>query len=203
MLSHGIKNAILVLLIIMILHVLIKNAIVETSAKTKKLESFQAPVEKAHEKLIAKESDTLKLPPRAETCPPPEDKSSSNDDDELLKYVYGDDNDKSDISSFFKGMDVTKDVEKDIKAKMACPVLKNDEALPMSTTCDPKLQNMSASLVANKEVEANCNLSQPLNTMVLKEYKDESAMNGGMLYGSLSAYDDYALAFQEYDCMKN
>lgn len=206
MFSLGIKNAILVLLIIMILHVLIKNAIVndETRQRKQKREAFEtgaAPLDKAYEKLIDKSSDTLKpSEPQIPACPAPEQKGGS-EEDELLKYVYGDDKDTTDIGTFFKGFDVTKDVEKNIEAKLACPVLKSDDnSLPLSTTCDPKLQNMSAAL-ANKDVKADCDLKQPLQTMVLKEYNDESAMNGGALYGSLSAYDDYALSFQEYACV--
>ena len=198
MFSLGIKNAILVLLIILILHVLIKNAIVndDNRQRKQKREAFEtaAPLDKAYEKLIDKSSDEPQIP----ACPAPEQKGS--EEDELLKYVYGDDKDTTDIGTFFKGLDVTKDVEKNIQAKLACPVLKSDDnSLPLSTTCDPKLQNMSASL-ADKDVKADCDLKQPLQTMLLKEYNDENAMNGGALYGSLSAYDDYALSFQEYAC---
>lgn len=207
MFSLGIKNAILVMLIIMILHVLIKNAIADGTqrkqpSQTKRETFVGASVDKAYDQLVEKSGDLSKpnVPsPEVPACPAPEKKTS--EEDELLKYVYGDDKDGSDIASFFKGLDVTKDIDKNIQAKLACPVLKSDDnSLPLSTTCDPKLQNMSASLVANKEVKADCDLKQPLQNMVLKEYNDESSMNGGALYGSLSAYDDYALSFQEYDC---
>jgi hypothetical protein len=35
---------------------------------------------------------------------------------------------------------------------------------------------------------------------MLGEYEDENAMNGGELYGNLSAYDDMAFSFEDYNC---
>jgi hypothetical protein len=193
MLSLGIKNAILVLLIILILHVLIKNALMETNVQTptKKLEDFKpvSPLDPELNKVA---------PVKVPECPAPEKKEDDNA--ELLKYVYGDDADQADIATFFKGLDVTRDVEKEINSKLKCPVLKSDDnSLPLSTTCDPKLQNMATTLA--QEVKADCNLEQNLQTMLIKEYKNENSMNGGDLYGNLSAYDMGALSYQEYECM--
>lgn len=199
MLSLGIKNAILVLLIILILHVLIKNALVEIPAKIVK-EPFKTSLINTLDPELNKV-----IPVNAPECPAPENKnisqgSQESENAELLKYVYGEDGgDQTDISTFFKGLDITRDVENEIKAKLKCPVLKSDDnSLPLSTTCDPKLQNMATTLA--KEVKGDCNLDQNLQTMLIKEYNNENAMNGGDLYGNLSAYDMGALSYQDYAC---
>lgn len=193
MLSSGIKNAILVLLIILILHVLIKNALMESSSVKKEpfvpLPTLDPVLNKV-------------APAKVPECPAPEKKDDDNA--ELLKYVYGDDADPNELGGFFKG--ITKDVEKELEAKLSCPVFKSDDnSLPLSTTCDPKLQNMASALAKEKEVKADCNLKQTLDTMLLKEYTDESSMNGGALFGNLNAFDDRASYYHEYKsiCDKN
>lgn len=200
MLSLGIKNAILVLLIILILHVLIKNALIDAESRTtpKKTEPTKVIKEPFKAPVSTLDLEANKVAPiKAPECPAPEKKEDDNA--ELLKYVYGEDADQTDISTFFKGLDITRDVEKEINTKLKCPVLKSDDnTLPLSTTCDPKLQNMATTLA--QDVKADCNLEQNLQTMLIKEYNNENAMNGGDLYGNLSAYDMGALNYQEYAC---
>ena len=72
-----------------------------------------------------------------------EEEENKDDDTELLKYVYGDDKDASDISQYFKGMDITKDVQKEIDAKTSCKAIVKDESLPLSTSCDPQFQSLN------------------------------------------------------------
>lgn len=196
MLSLGIKNAILVLLIILILHVLIKNTLIEANARKPKDTFTETIFDKKQSMPFLLDPVANKVPPtKIPDCPAPEKKEDDNS--ELLKYVYGDDADSSDIGSYFKG--ITKEIESELNAKLTCPVLKSDDnILPLSTTCDPKLQNMAASL-AKKDIEADCGLKQTLDTMLLTEYKDESSMNGGALFGNLNAFDDKAMYFQEYE----
>lgn len=201
MLSLGLKNAILVLLIILILHVLIKNAIADKKIK----ETFQNnALNKAD--LVSLEQNKVK-PITAPSCPKSESdihtvSKKEEDESELLKYVYGDDKDTTDISQYFKGMDITKDVQKEIDAKLSCKAIKKDESLPLSTTCDPQLQSLQADENL-KKVRFDCDLKQNISNMMLSEYEGENAMNGGELYGNLSAYDGFGLNYEEYECQKN
>ena len=204
MLSLGLKNAILVLLIILILHVLIKNAIADRKIKDASKEPFQnTTLNKAD--LVSLEQNKVQ-PIKAPSCPnsvPIDNASKKEDDDsELLKYVYGDDKDTTDISHYFKGMDITKDVQKEIDAKLSCKAIKKDESLPLSTTCDPQLQSLQADENL-KKVRFDCDLKQNISNMMLSEYEGENAMNGGELYGNLSAYDGFGLNYEEYECQKN
>ncbi len=213
----GIKNSILVLLIVLILHVLIKNAIIDkkTQSKEKFGNSEKEKDESTNNKVNNKLNNTLNNSFKKEeniesfVAPVVDEKKdcvkkpeiNDDDNDELLKFVYDDDN--SDLSHFFKGMDVTKDVTEDISKKLSCPLLKTDDnSLPLSTTCDPQLQKLRMEDM-NKKIKQDCNLSQPISNMLLKEYEDENAMNGGELFGDLSAYDDEALNFSNYECLKN
>jgi hypothetical protein len=195
MLSLGLKNAILVLLIILILHVLIKNAIID---HTPVKEKFQSKIVAAP---VGDGEDLVVKAPTPVVCPKPIEKDE-DDKDELLKYVYGDDKDTGDLSQYFKGMDITQDVKKEIDAKMSCSSIKNkSDSLPLSTTCDPQLQKLSNDdvlLLKQKKPD-----SQNISNMMLGEYEDESAMNGGALYGNLSAYDDMAFSFEDYSCDNN
>ena len=199
MLSLGLKNAILVLLIILILHVLIKNAIADKKIK----EPFQnTALNKAD--LASLEQNKVQ-PIKAPACPISSEEKKEikkeDDDSELLKYVYGDDKDTTDISQYFKGMDITKDVQKEIDAKLSCKTLKKDDSLPLSTTCDPQLQSLQAD-ENSKKVRFDCDLKQSISNMMLGEYEGENAMNGGELYGNLSAYDGFGLNYEEYECHK-
>jgi hypothetical protein len=198
MLSLGLKNAILVMLIILILHVLIKNAIIDHKPVKEKFQGslVGAPVGGGSTKDYL---EANKIPTPVPACPKPVEKKGNDKDDEneLLKYVYGDDKETGDLSQYFKGMDITKDVKKEIAAKISCSAIKND-SLPLSTTCDPQLQSLTSDdvlLLKQKKPE-----SQNISNMMLGEYEDENAMNGGALYGNLSAYDDMAFSFEDYKC---
>ena len=203
-LAIGIKNSILVLLIILIVHFLIKNALLErkkSQQPTAVVPKQQASVEtKEHFKqdLTPASIDDLKpiVPPIVENC-------KEETDDELYKYVYGDvasrQSDKLAIDDYFKGMDVTQDVEESIQTKMKCESARvvDDITMPVSTTCDPSLQQPKS---LDKAVKADCGLDQTLPVMLLNEYDNESSMNGGDLYGNLSAFDNLASAFEPYSC---
>jgi hypothetical protein len=205
MLSTGIKNAILVLLIILILHVLIKNALFESRNRDTKKENFTENQKDTKRHIIPeivdqKQLDKEDVKPKeefttekAKICLSPFP-TQENDEEELLKFVYGDDKGDS-ISQYFKGLDVTKDVKGKIDEKIA------DNSLPVSTTCDPGIQKINFDS-SNKRVKADCDLNQSIPLMMLKEYEDESSMNGGELYGNLSAYDNMAMNFENYSCGK-
>jgi hypothetical protein len=218
MLSTGIKNAILVLLIILILHVLIKNALFESRNRDTKKENFTENQKDTKKHIIPeivdqKQLDKEDVKPKEETqkeafttekakiCLAPFP-TQENDEAELLKFVYGDDKEGDSIGQYFKGLDVTKDVKGKIDEKIACNILKtNDNSLPVSTTCDPGIQKINLDS-SNKRVKADCDLNQSIPLMMLKEYEDESSMNGGELYGNLSAYDNMAMNFENYSCGK-
>ena len=223
MLSTGIKNAILVLLIILILHFLIKNALFESRKMKKERFSQEQENEPSRKHIIPeivdqkqvvqdqkldKKEDTKEVVQSKELFTESDDKKvctspfpvQENDNDELLKFVYGDDKDGEGIASYFKGLDVTKDVKGKIDDKISCKILKtDDQSLPVSTTCDPGIQKINFDS-SNKKVRADCDINQTIPLLLLKEYEDESSMNGGELYGNLSAYDNLAMNFENYSC---
>jgi len=219
MLATGIKNSILVFLIILILHFLIKNALFDKNVRLKERfipthregqkehpsqEGFRketAVTVPVKENLVEEHVETKETfknqNQKQEEC------GGTMEDDELYKYVYGDEGmDDAEISKYFKGMDVTKDVEENIQGKMKCTSLAEqnnvptDVTKPISTTCDPSLQPPKPTQLP---VKANCNLEQNLPIMVLNQYDNESTMNGGDMFG-LSAYDTLAPAFESYEC---
>lgn len=226
MLSMGLKNAILALLIILILHVLIKNSIIDKKLHDKKkettisrnnvevpsgsslnnknnmmgasIEEFKAPINSEDIIKIDKKEceNALKIDEEA--------LKQSEKESELFKFVYGDEADTEDISKFFKGNDVTRDVKEEIDDVKKCPIRKTDDnSLPLSTTCDPQLQKISENR-DNKTVIKNCGLDQNLsNMMYLNVYENEDAMNGGPIYGGLSAYDNVISNYEDYQCSKN
>jgi len=212
MLSLGLKNAILVVLIILIIHFLIKNAIIEkkkampekfevvTPPATKTTSSSNTPtIENVFKSMSAPLNDQgsksggqsqCQKDAAAEFAEATKKDKSASEKAELLKYVYGEEGD-DDISKFFTGLDVTRDVESQINDKINnCPLPKNDDmTMPLNTTCDA-VSKIAEDEMNSKRVKAECNLSQPLQTMVVKEYENENAMNGGKLYDDLSAYDN-------------
>lgn len=213
LLSLGIKNSILVILIVLILHVLIKNAIIDKTLRTKRegfVDNRTVDKDKATVPVPAPSLATESIPAVVDAVEDqeqkPDCKGSKGEVDanaseaELLKFVYGDDENGGDLAAFFKGNDVTADVKGEIEKKMSCPVKKmDDNSLPLSTTCDPKFDKLPST---EKKVRFDCDLPQNISNMRLKEYEDENAMNGGALYGNLSAYDDDALNFEEYKCTR-
>ena len=193
MLAIGIKNSILVLLIILILHFLIKNTLVDRASK------LQKSAVKPPSKETFKGNETVKEECNPAPAPP---RNSEAEKEELLKYVFGDDNkkedDNDDLRAFFGGNDVTRDVQGELaKRQPECQAPKKDDnALPLSDTCDPGI--MSIKDDAHKPVSADCDLPQKMGVMLLKEYENENAMNGGKLYGGLDGFDGFATHFEDY-----
>lgn len=215
MLSTGIKNAILVLLLVLILHVLIKNALLEKNRTVvkAKIENFADKTKEEVMKVIPETVDQKQLKVKDQEkdiaveekfvsdpeCLAPFT-SDKDETDELLKYVYGNEG----LNGYFKGLDVTKEVKDKIDDRMECKVLRTDDkSLPLSTTCDPGLQKTTTLESLTKKVKADCNLDQSLPLLMLKQYEDESSMNGGEIYGNLSAYDNLASNFENYSCSGN
>jgi hypothetical protein len=74
-----------------------------------------------------------------------------------------------------------------------CKLKTQDSMLPLSTTCDPLVPDFKQS---SKEVTNSSVAYDKKGLMILKEYENESTMNGGSLYGGLSAFDTFNDNFQ-------
>lgn len=171
-LSIGIKNAILVILVIFILHFVIKNIMIKkplnNNPKREKTESFF-------------DDNNSKAPvvTKVNMCNNNNDMAKSKED--MLKYVLGSNDD--DLNKYFAENPVTEPV------KETCPPPKSDiHQLPMINTCDPNIQAVGFGDLM--QIKADCDLTQDKrNIMILNEYVNEKALNGGELYGGLQAYD--------------
>ena len=188
-----IKNTILVILIILIGHFLVKNFILDKKSRNPsykeepnkdlggslvpiKHELTPSPIVPENETPIAKpSSDPVSLIQGGL------DKAK----EELLKFIDGDD----DIEGYFGNDTVLGTQPTD-----NCKPKVQDNMFPLSTTCNPDIQSLTNT---DKDIKANCNLNQTKkNIMVINEYNDESTMNGGALYGGLSAFDSFDNNYQ-------
>lgn len=111
--------------------------------------------------------------------------------EELMKFI---DDDDEEVEQFFnKDSSLLSAVNDNCKEK------EQPNMFPLSTTCDPVIQDLSS---LNKSVKASssCLNQDKKNVMLLNEYENESTMNGGQLFGGLSAYDVFDNNFQLYAC---
>jgi hypothetical protein len=202
-----IKNTILVVLIILIGHFMVKNFLLEKrprlpAHKTEpnkglggalipvKMDITPSPILPENETPIAKPSSEALFGIQGGL-----DKAK----EELLKFI--DDEDEDNVERFF-GSDTTLGSQPTDNCKPKC----QDNMFPLSTTCDPSMQTLqttnstnSMQAVLDKPVKANCNLSQNQKSVImLNEYDNESTMNGGELFGGLSAFDSFDNNFQVY-----
>lgn len=164
MLSTGIKNFILIILIILIFHFLIKNVLLS---------------KKEH---YSTKCDVKSSNDGGETQSEPATTKDTYD------AWFGPDQVKSDdIDKYFKG---ETDVKKEAEKAAQCPIPVKDLELPLSSTCDVNFEKLPSD-VLKKDVKANCNLQQDKkNIMILNEYENESVLNGGKLFMNLDAYDN-------------
>jgi hypothetical protein len=185
MLSTGIKNSVLIVLIILILHFLIKNVLL-----TKK-EPFDS---KCTTNTFKPEggAGSVKVAevPKPATTIVPGSKDGSKDvydswfGDSDAAAVGGSD---TDIDKYFAG---EIDIKKEIEEATKCTIPVQDPHLPKSSTCDPNFNKVPDDLF-KKEVKANCNIVQDKkNILILNEYENESNLNGGKLFMNLDAYDN-------------
>lgn len=179
MLSTGIKNSILIVLIILILHFFIKNVLLS------KREDFSAPAPQC-----PKKTDESAVKPANERTEAVEEK------DVYAAWFGGEaktvapSSDAAlteDLDKFFTG---EIDIKKEIEEATKCVVPSQDPMLPQSSTCDPNLDKLPAEYAIKKDVRANCNIVQDKKgIMILNEYENENIMNGGALFMNLEAYD--------------
>lgn len=153
MLSIAIKNSLLVVLIILILHFMMKNYLIEKDNIFVKAQG-QSLRKENYSQDIPKQEKEQKTDTSAHVTPP-----MNKAADDLFKFVFEDDTPITNQS----------------------PMCKQDKQtyIPEPSTIN----------VAKPEVK-----QQPLNfeNLVLNEYENESPLNGGHLYGSLSGYDSYS-----------
>lgn len=190
-----IKNTILVILIILIGHFMVKNFILDRKNRSPSYKT--EPNKDLGGALVPVKNDLAPAPivPENET---PIAKPSSDPinaiyggldkaKEELLKFIDGDD----DIEGYFGNDTVLETQPTD-----NCKPKTQESAFPLSTTCNPDIQSMSKT---EKDVKANCNLNQTKkNVMLINEYDDENTMNGGALYGGLSAFDSFDNNYQSF-----
>lgn len=219
MLSIGIKNSILVILIILIIHVFLKNLVIEQGKY--KNENFtimsQAnlqPFDVQKNDLLLKNNTKVDRygdnQAKEDVCrdtPLKDLQLKKLVQDEMLEYVTkGDDDDMDNefLDKYFKDNIVSENV-KVLENKYitndhdVCKFKADNHQLPLSTTCNTNIQKINSS--TDKTIIADCNLSQDKkNIMILNEYANENTMNGGLLYGELEAYDTFDTNYEQYSC---
>ncbi len=201
--STVIKNTILVIMIILIGHFVVKNMLVERGSVAIKTIPQSGEISKEPVKDI-----TVSIPLSKDT----QTKPNMNDDkviskpssapvemvtggldkakEELLKFI----NDDDELEKFYENEKVQPFVPTD-----NCKSKEQTQSLLLSTTCDPAIQDLKYSEPPQMDVTANCNITQDKrNLMILKEYDNENMMNGGSLYGGLSAFDTFDNNYQAY-----
>lgn len=200
MLSIGIKNSILVLLIVLILHFLLKNLILERKPSVpqetaKRLEPYQNK-DPTDTRQISKEEACRNV--RLDDV-----QKKKLEQEEMMRYVaMGDESEDKTLDKYFRDnivSDEVKDLEKSLQENTACKYKEDDKHLPVTTTCNAEVQSLA--VANNMKVRADCNLKQDKkNIMILTEYEDEKDMNGGALFGGLSAFDGFDVNYQTYSC---
>lgn len=199
-----IKNTILVVLIILIGHFMVKNFLLDKKHKTLPTPTKTTPTDPNKDiggALVPVKNDLAPSPilPESET---PIAKPSSDAvqtiqggldkaKEELLKFIDDEDDDDT-VDRYF-----SKDATLPPQPTDNCKVKVLDTMLPLSTTCDQTIQSMPKNDKAIKTgTEGVSNPNK--NIVMLKEYENESTMNGGELFGGLSAYDAFDNNFHSF-----
>jgi hypothetical protein len=108
--------------------------------------------------------------------------------EELLKFI---DDDDDVMEKYFDNKTTTNS----IIPTDNCKPKQNDNMFPLSTTCDPNIQNMSK---GDKVIKSNCDLLQDKKQLlILNEYENENSMNGGSLFGGLNAFDAFDTTYSQ------
>jgi hypothetical protein len=185
----GIKNAILIVLIVLIIHFAVKNAIINRDDKL-----AITPENKKTKETFSPSQLMVKEP----TCMPqsPNDNLES-EKEKLLQFVFGKDipKDSKGLDAFFK--DYTNQIAQCDKPYEQCTKKSDDHQVPLATTCDPNIQEIPLLPDMEKATEV-CNTKKDL--MILNQYNNENPMNGGTLYADISPFDDYDMSYEQYAC---
>lgn len=197
------KNTILVILIILIGHFMVKNVLLDRSSSSKPhTASSKVSLDPVLGTLIPIKGELAPSPivPESET---PIAKPAS---DAVAKVQGGLDKAKEELLRFID--DEEDDVEKYFNKDSSLSPTQTDNCkdktpsamFPLSTTCDPSIQDLSRVDKSVKTASHACLDQDKKNVMLLNEYENESTMNGGQLFGGLSAYDAFDNNFQAYSC---
>lgn len=153
MLSIAVKNSLLVILIILILHFMLKNHLLEQNAIISKTLTLEG-TSKIRPTTPRKEEGIESLQLTADPA-----KAKYNKEEELYKFVFETD------------------------AKQCDPPSHEPPVVDKGTLQKPKPISKQA-------------LNQ--TNLVVNEYENESALNGGNLFGALSGYDGMESAYVEW-----
>jgi hypothetical protein len=170
MLGPGIKNGILFLLIIMILHFLIKNIQLEKYSNMSQVEDQKACDAKVKD--AVESANIPDTPVTKELLVSHEDKKK-----ELYKYVM----ESSDME------------------KIAVPQANDDDFKNnYNLACDAKS-------IMNKPEDFTKVQLKPRSDegpfLTIHEYKDESSLNGGVVFDGINGYDGLGSMYQSYSCL--
>lgn len=222
MLSTGIKNSILVILIILIFHFLIKNVllnkkesflnIVTSSSEVKDIDTNK-PKNEYIDKVTETNSSSFQLLPNIKGQ---ETKSDNSDKIEIMEYKNTDtkqkigNNEKANVTFndwFGEDEDNTHangeldsfftdntDISGELEKASKCPLPIRDKSLPLTSTCDVNFDKLPDNVIT-KNVKSHTPERYMKSGMVLKEYDNENIMNGGKLFMGLDAYNVVDSAF--------
>lgn len=187
----AIKNTILVVLIILIVHFMVKNMLLEKPLQP--VQSAPIPAPKPTPVPVPSADIPPSKPSSDEVPKAKQEGGLDKAKEELLKFVSDDD---EDLDKFFTKCTTSTPLSSDnTTCKSNVP---RDPPFPLSTTCDPAIQKLpsltQSSLCAKKTTDTK------KKVMILQEYQNENSMNGGDLYGGLKAYDMFDDHYQQYSC---
>lgn len=197
------KNTILVILIILIGHFMVKNYLLDRHVKSsiKSLAKETKPNTDVGGALVPIKTE-LALSPIVPENETPIAKPSSDAmgtiqggldkaKEELLKFI--DDDEEDNVDRYF-----SKDTTLPPQPTDNCKVKVDDSLLPLSSTCDQAIQSMPRNDMVAKTNTTTTTHSPQKNVVFLKEYENESTMNGGELFGGLTAFDAFDNNFQTF-----
>lgn len=202
MLSIGIKNSILVILIVLIAHFILKNMILERSGNgSQKPNTAQEKKEPFMANAPVRCQD-VEVTQKCDVKPRDDDTMMKKmQEEELMRFVaMGDDSDSKSLDNFFRDNIVTSGLEESKCDKDVCKFKADNQQLPLSTTCNAEVQKLQD--MDTKRIKGDCNLKQDKkNVMILTEYENENDMNGGKLFGVLDAFDTFDMNYSSYSCL--
>jgi hypothetical protein len=195
----AIKNTILVVLIILIVHFMVKNVLLEKPLLKPVQPVPSAPIPAPVPTPVLVPVPSADIPPsKPSSDEVPKTKQQGGLDkakEELLKFVSDDDDE--DLDKYFTKCTTSTPLSSDnATCKSNVP---RDPPFPLSTTCDPAIQKLPSS-APQSTLCAKKTSDTKNKVMILQEYDNENSMNGGDLYGGLKAYDMFDDHYQQYSC---
>lgn len=204
-LSLAIKNTILILLILLIAHFLIKNFLLNCNhnrkipdKKPEIINNSNNINENAHPYPFHHTlSETANVAQDVGKC----DIDNQNKN-ELLQYVF--DDNKDTLNKYFDDNIVSgevKDLECSIKKQQDVCKTKDDQHIPLSTTCDGSI-DVTNFKSGDKKIKEDNLLEQEKWGTLLNKYENENEMNSDTLYdGDIRAfnnsYDEWGTIYHE------